>query len=257
MEYTILELGQMAGVSTRTLRYYDQIGLLKPCRVNSAGYRIYGQAEVDALQQILLYRELGFRLKDISTIIRDPSFNRLDALNQHLKTLQERKSHLDLLIENVNKTILKEKGKITMTDNEKFEGFKTRLIEENEEKYGEEIREKYGEKAVKRSNDMFMNLTPEQYDKMQSLAEEIKSGLEEAVKSGEDPAGATGQKLAALHKEWLTFTWPQYSKEAHRGLGQMYVDDERFTAYYDTNIKGCALFLRNAIVYFTGVQPEA
>lgn len=255
MEYTVRKLGELAGLSPRTIRYYDEIGLLKPCRINSSGYRIYGQAEVDTLQQILFYRELGFCLEDISKIIYDPSFDKLRALNEHLSSLRERKAQLDLLIENVNKTISKEKGKITMTDKEKFEGFKKRLIEQNEEKYGTEIRKKYGEQRVKQSNEKFMSLTPEQYHQMQTIAEKILSGLEEAVESGEDPAGKTGQRLAALHKKWLTFTWPQYSKEAHCGLGQMYLEDERFTAYYDNNVKGCARFLRDAIIAFTGIQP--
>ena len=252
MEYTVHQLGKMAGISTRTLRYYDEIGLLEPCRINSSGYRIYGRAEVDTLQQILFYRELGFGLKDIAKIIYDPSFDKLATLKEHLTTLQERQIQLNLLIDNVNKTILMEKGKIEMTDQEKFEGFKKRLIEENEEKYGTEIREKYGEESVTQSNAKMMNLTSEQYERLQALGGQILSGLEEAVKAGDNPAGENGLKLAAMHKEWLTFTWPKYSKEAHAGLAQMYVDDERFTAYYDKNLKGCAEFLRDAVIAFTG-----
>jgi len=255
MEYTIQKLGKLAGISTRTLRYYDEIGLLKPLRISSTGYRIYGDQQVDMLQQILFYRELGMGLADIKKIIHDPNFNKLEALKQHLITLKERQAQLNLLIDNVNKTILKEKGMIQMTDQEKFEGFKKRLIEENEEKYGEEIRAKYGDKCVDESNAKMMGLTQEQWEKMQSMSEQILSGLEQAVKEDADPAGETGMRLAALHKEWLTFTWPQYSKEAHAGVAQMYLDDERFTAYYDKNVKGCAKFLRDAVVAFTGIQP--
>jgi len=253
MEYTVHQLGKMAGISSRTLRYYDEIGLLKPCRISSSGYRVYGRAEVDTLQQIMFYRELGMGLSEIAKIIHDPSFDRMKALRAHLTALRERQAQLTRLIENVNKTIQMEEGKKTMTDKEKFEGFKKRLIEENEKQYGEEIREKYGADYVNASNEKFMGLTPEQYEKMQTLAEEILSGLQQAVRTGEDPAGEMGQKLAAMHKEWLTFTWPQYSKEAHAGLAQMYVDDERFTAYYDAHVKGCAEFLRDAVLKFTGV----
>jgi hypothetical protein len=139
-----------------------------------------------------------------------------------------------------------------MTDKEKFEGFKKRLIEENEEKYGQEIREKYGEDQVNQSNAKMMNLMQEQWDRMQSLTEEVQSRLEQAVIAEADPAGDTGLEIAALHKEWLTFTWPHYSKEAHAGLAQMYLDDERFTAYYDKKVLGCAKFLRDAVFTFTG-----
>ena len=256
MEYTVDKLRKMAGISSRTLRYYDEIGLLKPCRINSSGYRIYGQAEVDTLQQILFYRELGMSLSEIAKIVHDPSFDRLTALEEHLRALQEKEAQLKILINNVKKTILKEKGLITMTDKEKFEGFKKHLIEENEEKYGEEIREKYGEKCVFQSNEKFLNLSQEQYKKMQDLAKEINSGLEKAAQNGEDPEGEAGQKLAAMHKEWLTLTWPKYSKDAHAGLVQMYVEDERFTAYYDKNVTGCAQFLRDAVIAYTNGKLE-
>ena len=90
---------------------------------------------------------------------------------------------------------------------------------------------------------------------MQALAEEINSWLENAVQNEEDPAGETGQKLAAMHKEWLTLTWPNYSKEAHAGVVQMYVDDERFTAFYDKNVTGCARFLRDAVLAYLNNEP--
>ena len=85
LEYTIQKLARLAGVSTRTLRYYDEIGLLKPARINSSGYRIYGQNEVNLLQQIMFYRELGAQLETIKEIINDPNFDRLEALQEHLE----------------------------------------------------------------------------------------------------------------------------------------------------------------------------
>ncbi len=142
MEYTVQKLGQLAKVSTRTLRYYDEIGILKPARINSSGYRIYGQAEVDRLQQILFYRELGVSLDRIKEIITDPSFDKAKALAEHRAQLLDKRRQLDLLIANVEKTIALTEGRATMTDKEKFEGFKQRLIDENEKKYGKEIREK-------------------------------------------------------------------------------------------------------------------
>ena len=92
MEYTVQKLGLMAGISTRTLRYYDEIGILKPARINSSGYRIYGQAEVDKLQQILFYRELGVSLENIKDIVNDPSFDCLKALGEHREKLIEKKT---------------------------------------------------------------------------------------------------------------------------------------------------------------------
>ena len=93
MEYTVQKLGLMAGISTRTLRYYDEIGILKPARINSSGYRIYGQAEVDKLQQILFYRELGVSLENIKDIVNDPSFDCLKALGEHREKLIEKENN--------------------------------------------------------------------------------------------------------------------------------------------------------------------
>jgi len=253
MEYTVQKLGKMAGVSTRTLRYYDEIGILKPARTNSSGYRIYGQAEVDRLQQILFYRELGVSLECIKAIVTSPSFDGVKALREHCEKLLLKRKQLDLLIANVEKTIAFTEGGVKMTDKEKFEGFKQKMIEDNEKKYGKEIREKYGSDTVEKSNKKLMNMTQEEYDKVTKLAEEQMKTLAEAFKTG-DPAGELAQKAADLHRQWLTFYWDSYSKEAHAGLAEMYVKDERFTAYYDKEQPGTAKFLRDAILIYTGIK---
>lgn len=251
MEYTIQKLANLAGVSTRTLRYYDEIGILKPARINSSGYRIYGQAEVNTLQQILFYRELGVGLDSIKEIVTAPTFDGAKALREHREKLLEKREQLDLLIANVDKTIALTEGRITMSNKEKFEGFKKKMIEDNEKKYGKEIREKYGKETVEASNAKVMNMTQEQYEEVTALAEQIHTTLAEAFKTG-DPAGELAQKAADLHKQWLTYYWKEYSKEAHAGLARMYVDDERFTAYYDKEQPGTAEFLRDAIHIYTG-----
>lgn len=250
MEYTVQKLGKLAGVSTRTLRYYDQIGLLKPAKINESGYRIYGQAEVDRLQQILFYRELGVNLKQIKRIITAPTFNGLMALKEHRRQLLDKKRQLEMLIANVNKTIAVTEGRITMTDEEKFEGFKQKLLEENERKYGQEVREKYGEEAVEASNRAFQGMAKEDYANWEKLGETVLETLKAALATG-DPAGELGQKTADLHRQWLTYTWGKYNKEAHAGLAQMYVDDPRFSAYYDKVQPGAVVFLRDAIHIYT------
>jgi DNA-binding transcriptional MerR regulator len=253
MEYTVQKLGRLAGISTRTLRYYDEIGILKPARINSSGYRIYGQAEVDRLQQILFYRELGVSLESIKDIVTAPSFDGAKALREHREKLLEKRQQLDKLIDNVEKTIALTEGRIEMKDKEKFEGFKKKMIDDNEKNYGEEIRKKYGNDTVNESNAKLMNMTEEQYDEVTKLAQQVTETLAEAFKNG-DPASDIAQKAADLHKQWLTFYWKEYSKEAHAGLAQMYVDDERFKAYYDKEQPGTAEFLRDAILIYTGMN---
>lgn len=247
MEYTIKELALLAGISTRTLRYYDEIGLLLPAYSNDSGYRIYGKKEVDALQQILFYKELGFELSEIKKIMMSSDFHRLTALKMQLNKLIAQQEKVNLLIANVEKTIKQEEGKIVMSDKEKFIGLKKELIEENEKQYSEEIRAKYGKDIIEESNAQLMNLTEEEYQSMQEAGEEIQRLLEEAVKERLAPDSETGKQIAMLHKKWLSYTWPTYTREAHKGLTDMYVKDKRFTAYYDQSHKGCAQFLRDAV----------
>lgn len=253
MEYTVQKLGKLAGVSIRTLRYYDEIGLLKPARISSSGYRIYGQQEVDRLQQILFYKELGVSLESIRDIVTAPSFNGAAALREHHEKLLAKRKQLDTLIANVEKTIAVTKGRRTMTNKEKFEGFKQNLIDENERKYGAEVRAKYGNERVDKSNKKVMDMTQEQYAAAEKLAADVMDTLEKAFATG-DPAGELAQKTADLHRQWLCYYWDSYSKEAHAGVAQMYVDDERFTAFYDKKRPGMAKFLRDAIHIYTGME---
>ena len=191
MDYTVQELARLAGVTPRTLRYYDQIGLLCPAR-SKAGYRRYGPAQVDALQQILFYRELGLGLGEIAALLSDPGYDRRAALRGHLKALAKRRDRLDRLIENVRRTIRKEEGELAMTDQEKFEGFKRELVEENERAYGAELRAAYGSGTVDRSNEKLLGMTPEDYRELRSVEEELRRGLAAAAAAGADPAGPEG-----------------------------------------------------------------
>ncbi len=255
MEYTIKKLASISGVSARTLRYYDELDLLKPKRISSSGYRIYGKAEVDLLQQILFYRELGISLSEIKEILHSPGFDAKAALQEHLLSLNAKKARLDTLIKNVEKTLQSVKGESIMTDKEKFEGFKQDLIDENEEKYGKEIREKYGKEAVERSYKKIKDMTQEDHERVKALGDRLIKTLVEAMQEG-DPAGEKAQEAADMHRQWLSFYWDNYSKEAHAALAQMYVDDERFTTYYDVHAKGLARFLRDAVLIYTGTAKK-
>jgi len=250
MEYTIQKLAQLAGISTRTLRYYDELGILKPTRINSSGYRIYRAIAVDRLQQILFYKELGVSLESIKEILSSPDFDFTKALKEHREKLIYKRAQLDLLILNVDKTIRQKEGEIIMNDNEKFEGFKQKTLRENEEKYGEEARAKYGNESVESANQKFNSLTQEQHKAAEKLSSEILETLSVAFKTG-DPAGELAQKAADLHRQWLCYFWNTYTKEAHAGLGELYVQDARFTAYYDKVQPGSAKFFRDAILVYT------
>ena len=249
MEYTVNKLAKLAGVSARTLRYYDELGLLSPMRQSTNGYRIYGPAEVDRLQQILFFRELGVPLDEIKQILSAEGFDGQAALQSHLAALWAKRAKLDTLIRNVETTIRTMKGETSMSDKEKFEGFLQEKVNENEKAYGAEIRAKYGDDTVDQSNAKLKGMTEAQYAEVERLSEEINETLKAAFEAG-DPAGELAQKTAALHKEWLCYFWPAYSPEAHIGVAQMYVDDPRFAAHYDNIVPGGAVFLRDAIRVF-------
>lgn len=255
MEYTVKKLSELAGISTRTLRYYDEIEILKPARINSSGFRIYGENEIDRLQQILFYKELGVELEKIKDILDDSTFDVTNALEEHRNQLIAKRKQLDLLISNVDKTITMKEGKMEMSDQEKFEGFKKNWIAENEHKYGKEVRNKYGDETVNQSYEKLQNMSQEEFVQANKLAEEIHTILAEAVKTG-DPSSDLAQKAVDLHKKWLMFYWPEYNKEAYADLGDMYVSDERFKAYYDKEQVGVATFLRDAIYVYTGIKDS-
>lgn len=244
MEYTVKQVAHMSGVTERTLRYYDEIGLLSPSRIAN-GYRAYTPQNLAVLQQILFFRELGFDLKHIRSTLANPGFDKTKALEEHKKRLLARKTHLDQLLQTIENTLREMQGEQTMSDEQRFEGFKKKLIEDNEKAYGKEIREKYGEQAVNQSNAKMMGMDEKTYNTFIKLGEEVRAKLKEAAETG-DPTSALALEVARLHKDWLLYTWTAYTKEAHAALVQMYVDDERFAKHYE----GLAPFLRDAVQHY-------
>lgn len=231
MEYTIKKMSEISGVSPRTLRFYDEIGLLKPARINSSGYRIYGKKEVDRLQHILFYRTMAFKLEDIQEVLDNPSFDHQKALIKHQQMLLEKRAQIDTLLTTVQQTLDMYEGGRKMSDKEKFEGFKQQKLKENEESYGQEIRQKYGKKKVTASNEKWMNMDKETYEEMQTVEKQMLFDLTLYLKEPEDESLA--DRIFQAHKKWLSYSWPEYQPKAHKGLGMMYEADERFTAYYD------------------------
>ena len=225
MEYSIQELSRLSGVTTRTLRWYDQIGLLKPSRVAESGYRYYGRAEVDRLQDILYYRALGVELARIKECLDDPSFNRLAALRSHLAALEAERERLEKLIRSVKDTIGAEERKECMSDEQKFEAFKQRAVAHNEEAYGAEIRAKYGDKEVDEANAAVMNLTQEQYREWNGLGQEIQDRLEEvcprpAVPAQTSIADGKGHRRKAHHSGYSAWnTGAILARTCYNGSG--------------------------------------
>ncbi len=252
MDYTIKKLSELAGVSGRTLRFYDQIGLLKPKYINDSGYRVYGDNEVDLLQQILFFRTLGMPLESIKLTILSPNYNPIKSLEMHYEKLVKERDYLEQLLSNIQLTIKSKKEGLPMDNHLKFKALKAKQLEENEKKYGKEIREKYGHDTVNESNKRFSDMDHKTYQNADELSKKIFEYLLKAMDQS-DITCEEAKQAVMYHKEWLMIYWKEYSVIAHRGLGDMYISDERFKSFYDTTRVGAAQFLRDAIYHHTSV----
>ena len=134
-----------------------------------------------------------------------------------------------------------------MSDQEKFAAFKDRLVQQNEAQYGQEARQKYGDAAVDRSQSALRGMTQEQFDAWNQLDAQLRRRLEQAVQAGLSPDSEEGKEICAMHRPWLQGTDPKLTPAKHKGIAELYVLDERFTAYYDRQQPGCARFLRDAV----------
>lgn len=244
--YGIGEVSGIVGISTRTLRYYEEAGLLAPVRTAN-GYRRYTPADLDRLQEILLLRHMGMSVAEIPSALSATEEGRRRTLERHLGTLRAQRERLDALIRTVERTIEHIEKGVPMDDKAKFEGMKRELVEQNERKHGAEVRGRWSGTAADEANRKMLNLSESKFERFQKLGRAISESLEAAVSANADPTGDEGERIYRLHREWLGFTWNFYTPEAHRDLAEMYVADERFTAYYDVNVTGCAAWLRDAI----------
>lgn len=242
--YTIKALADLAGITRRSLRYYDEIGLLKPSSVNQAGYRLYDEKAVDLLQQIMFYKRIQVSLNDIKSIIYDENFDKKRALLNHRQQLISEYENIKTLIHTIDQTIDTMEGRGKMTSKDKFEGFKKEMMAENEAKFGQEARQLFGE-TVEISKKKFMNLSQAEFKEIETLQEEMHKLFVEAM--GEGPRSEKAQMACGMHQKWIKYFWTHYSKEAHLGLVEMYVADERFMAYYDQIKKDLAVFIRDAM----------
>jgi len=241
----VKEVSELAGVSVRTLHHYDEIGLLTPEHTTEAGYRLYSDRDLETLQQILFFRELDLPLKQIKDILQDPSFDPKEALGLHRKMLLEKRRRIDKVLETLEKTIRQAKGEIQMTNQEKFEGFNF-----SHNPYEQEARERWGDEAVDASKKKLGGMSPEEQKAMGDRMNEIYRKLA-ALRRGP----ADSDEAQAAIKEWYDFLnsgnfGTHYTLEAFKGLGQMYVDDERFTRNIDKFGEGLAKFLRDGMAVY-------
>lgn len=251
MHYTVNQLAELAGVSVRTLHYYDEIGLLKPSFIAKNGYRHYEEKELVCLQQILFFRELEFSLGDIKRIMSRPDFDVTKALADHKKLIQLKRKRLDGLIQSIDTTIKRMTNNQPTAAEEMYDPFK----DDDVQQYQEEVKQRWGNTdAYKQSNARVSKMTKKEMDELKASGKKFTQTLADAM----DKPIASGevQALIAEHYKGIQFFY-DCPLSMYRNLGQMYVDDPRFTAYYDKFRPGLAVFVRDAIVHFCDVQEKA
>lgn len=246
--YHIKELAELSGVTTRTLRYYDSIDLLKPKELSEAGYRLYGQEEAKTLQQILFLKELDFTLKETKLLIKQNNVDKLAFFEEQYQVLLTKRKQLDNIIELMGKTIDEEKGKIKMTDTERFTAFKEKLLKENNDQYGTELQNQYSPEMLKSSESKFRKLTEQE---LSIEMVDTEKRLFDLLHLTPEIPSENAYQAYLLHAKWLNYTL-DLSPMIHRSLADMYLADERFTAYYDEKVSsGATQQLRDIIYFYT------
>ena len=242
MAMKVKEVSELVSISVRTLHHYDEIGLLVPDEITAAGYRMYSNANLERLQQILFFKELGFSLKDIKNIIDDPAFDAEEALHMHKLILLEKRQRLDQIIATIDKTVLHLRGEIQMTAKEQFQGFNF-----SDNPYEQEARQRWGDRTIDEANRKTVH---QPADKQKELSEQMNDIFRRlATLRHTAPESAEAQ---AEMKKWYLYLNQigSYSPEAFKVLGQMYVEDERFTRNIDQFGEGLAQFICNAMAVY-------
>ena len=247
MEYTIGALAKLAGISVRTLRYYEQISLLSPSKRAENGYRLYDEAAVDRLQRILFCRTLGMQAESIAAYLNGTAA-REQLLFQQEALLRERE-RLDERIETLRRTLAAAEKGIGMNDTDKFRGLGERAARENEAQYGKEARALYGNDQVNAVQSRLTGMTDEAWRQAEQLRVEAEESLREALGEG-DPCSPAARRAIRLHRAWMCcfFGKGGCTPSMQLCLAETYVGDPRFTAYYDEHAgKGSAAFLKEAL----------
>jgi DNA-binding transcriptional MerR regulator len=241
--YTVKKLAGVAGVSVRTLHYYDEIGLLKPRSRSKSGYRYYDEEAIIRLQQILFFRELGFGLDEIRKIVTKPDFDVIEALQSHRKMLVKKAGRIDELLQTIDKTIKKLKGTAKMEIKEYYRGFSDEQIE----KYRREVRERWGEKTLMESEERIIKMGKEKFAALQAEGGRIFRSIADNMDKGHD--SDIVQQQVAEWRDWLE-NFHHYSAEAVLGLGREYSQNPEFAGYFQKIHQELPGFLTLSIEYY-------
>jgi MerR family transcriptional regulator, thiopeptide resistance regulator len=243
VSYSVGQVAGSAGVTIRTLHHYDEIRLLSPSGRSAAGYRIYEEADLERLQRILFYRELGFTLDKIAAIMDDPRTDAVGHLRRQRGLLIERIERLRTMVAAIDHEMEAQKMGIQLTPEERFEVFGDFRPED----YAEEAEQRWGgTEAYRQSQRRVAAYTKEDWQRIKAEEEEVRANLAAAFAAGLAPESDEAMAAAEAHRQHISRWFYECSYDIHRGLTDMYVNDDRFRAHYDALAPGLAQFIRES-----------
>jgi DNA-binding transcriptional MerR regulator len=247
--FTIKKLADIAGVSVRTLHYYDQIGLIVPEFTATNGYRYYGKKQTLLLQQVLFFRELGFSLEQIRKILTRPNINLTHVLETHRQTLADKVERLQTLIKTIDHTIASEIGEYEMSEKEFFKGFSA----EKQAEYQKYAEEHWDKKLVNQSNQRWKAMNQKERDALLADGEHITLELVNTI-----PLGPGSRETQELVRQWHAYINRFYdcSYEILLGLGRGYTEHPDFITFYRKIHPAMPEFLYEAIKIYCGKQEK-
>ena len=244
---SIGELARLSGVSTRTLRHYESIGLLHPSR-DANDYRLYSGADAKRLTQIQAMKLCGLPLATIKRLLSADEVNIRSTLVDHLDHLRAQGDSLSEAMRRTEAAIAAIERLDGMATKDALQELKEKGLREFEKNYGDEARKRYGNDAIEAANARMMALTQDEWDAKELLEEAIKVQLRLAMAS-KDPASAESEELVRMHERWIAMHWGQgYGDEEYLGMVRGYQADPRFVEYYDSAAgEGATEFLIEAV----------
>ena len=238
------EVAALAGVTVRTLHHYDRIGLLSPSGRTAAGYRQYAPADLDRLHRVLVYRELGFPLEEVATLLDDPAADPAEHLRRQHRLLLDRVERTRAMVAAVEKEMEAMDMGISLTPEERFEVFGAH----DPAQYEAEAEERWGEtEAWQESQRRTRSYTKEDWLRVKAEGEDVERRFAEALRDGVPADSERAMDLAEEHRQQISRNYHDCPPEVHAALGRMYVEDERFTAHYEQVTPGLAQFVSSAV----------
>ncbi|HEY3729605.1 MAG TPA: MerR family transcriptional regulator [Solirubrobacteraceae bacterium] len=247
---TVGEVSRLTGVTVRTLHHYDQIGLLSPSGRSDAGYRLYGYEDLTRLQEILVWRQLGFSLEEIQQLLDDPGHDRIQALRRQRQLVELEAERLAATARAIDAALSAHQTGVQIKESEMFKDF-------DPSQYEEEARERCGHtEAYRESARRTARYGDREWAEIRAEADQVVGDFAALMAAGEPAGDEPARAVAERHRAHLTRWFFPVSPQMHRNLAELFIGDPRFAANYDRVAAGLSGYVHDAIVA-NAAGPEA